>query len=261
MPLLPPRVLWTQFWNVLLSPLCWAEVCGISWINYETYDSLCDSVNLLLFIGRKNRTQRAPQYKITEQCKSVATFHLAWCFAGYPQICICSTETAQSFASLCIPFFCFILSAIFDIEAVVSYTTFAHCNDLKTVSKQKPHISFFGSFSLPWAFPPKLCLIPFFPTASPISWITIRGGAFSAVTRVKTGLTGMIQCYEHFSLYDEVAEGLIALACVRRYFLKSYSLDCQENPYFILFWLPAASIILLPSQNTSLHCCTPHSSE
>ena len=82
-------------------------------------------------------------------------------------------------------FFCFILSALFDVEAVVSYTTFAHCNDLKTVSKQKPYISFFGSFSLPWAFFSKLSLIPFFPMVSPISWVTIRGGAFSAVTRVK----------------------------------------------------------------------------
>lgn len=151
------------------------------------HDSLCDSVSLLLFIGRKNRTHRAPQYKITEQCKSIATFQLAWRFAGYPQTCICSTETVQSFASLCVPFFV-LLSLSYLILKLQLVMTFAHCNDLKTVSKQKPHVSF-GSSSLPWAFPPKLSLFPFFPMASPISWVTILGGVFSAVTRVKTGLT------------------------------------------------------------------------
>lgn len=117
--------------------------------------------------------------------------------------------------------------------------TFAHCNDLKTVSKQKPHVSF-GSFSA-LGVSPKLSLFPFFPMASPISWVTIRG-IFSAVTRVKTGLTQKIQRYEHFSPCDEVEEELIALARVRLSISSSPIYWTARIPYFILFRLPGAFI-------------------
>lgn len=101
--------------------LCLAEVWNqLNKLRNICHDSLCDSVTCYYLLGGKQNTQSTSKYKITEQCKSIATLQLAWRFAGYPQTCICSTETVQSFASLCVPFFV-LLSELFDTETVVSY--------------------------------------------------------------------------------------------------------------------------------------------
>lgn len=106
MPLLPPRVLWTQSWNVLLSPLCLAEACGISWINYEhmSWFSLWQCKPAVIYWEEKQNTQST---SVQDNRTVQINCNIPPClvFAGYPQTRICSTETAQSFASLCIPFF------------------------------------------------------------------------------------------------------------------------------------------------------------
>lgn len=121
MPLLPPRVLWTQFWNVLLSPLCLAEVCGLSWIitKHMSWFSLWQCKPAIIYWEEKQNTQSTSvQDNGTVQINRNVPACLAFC--GLPaNMYLLNRDNAELRLTL-YTIFCFTPSVLFDTEAVVS---------------------------------------------------------------------------------------------------------------------------------------------